>query len=372
MTGRRRAAALAALVVVSVAAYGVASAPGVAVAGGGATSGVATDDAGPGDAGGVAPAVGAAVGGPAVAPAAAQSDPSATFEETIVVTDRGSVATLTVVLAGTDEATLSVGGPSVNYVLNATVRDGDDDGRVAVAFDTGAAGLAEPTVSTVAGADSVTVTRETGLQRSIEPAEYPLSLLVGGVRTGVGTLVVRPAGTPTPETPLPTAGPELGLDPSVVTLARDGTADFAAVFDDSRTTTLTVTDPNGSYSLRATLQDGDGDGRVRLALDAASAGVAGDPLSARDDADSVTVTDETALGETLPPGEYDLRLRSGAGATDPAVATGRLVVEPSSEVGTASVSVDDTSLPADPAIVVLAGVAVVGLAVAAGSRLLAE
>lgn len=305
--------------------------------------------------------------------AVAQSNATATFEDTIVTAERGATVALTVVLDGTDRATLSVGREAdLNYVLNATVEDGNGDGRVVVLLDLEAAGLEATPLSTASDADSVTVTRETVVGDSIEPADYPMTLSVGGVQTGVATLIVEePTTPPDRTTPTATPGPQAGLEPAIVRLPEGGTADFAVRFDDSDEMTLTVSGGNVSYDLQATLRDGNGDGRVPLTFDGASAGGEGVTLTARDAADSATVTSEADLDGPLPPDEYDLRLRSGAGASDPDVAVGTLVVERAATNGTAT-SPGEPSLPTEPALLVLAGVAVGGLGVAAGSRLVVE
>lgn len=302
----------------------------------------------------------------------AQSNATATFDDAVVVAERGDTVELTVVLEGTDRATLSLGSEAdLNYALDATVRDGDDDGLVVVGVDLAVAGLEADPLSTESTADSATVTHESFVGDPVEPADYPMSLSVGGVETDVATLVVEEPATPPTGTPGDPPGPRPDVDLAVDHVLEGGTADLAVDFDDSDVMTLTVAGGNASYYLQATVRDGDGDDRVPLTFDTATAGGADSPLTARSDADSVSVSRQTDLEGPLPPGEYDLRLRSGPGATDVEVVSARLVVERAAANGTV-VTAPGAGLPTDPAVLVLAGMAVGGLGVAAGSRLVAE
>lgn len=353
--GRRVAAVLALLAVTALVAAGAAAGD--------------TPTTGPGAADATLPAVDTTSAQSAVA----QANGTAAFDDTVVTAEQGDTVALTVVFEDTDRARLSLGNEAeLDYVLNATVEDGNGDGNVVLVLDLGLTGPDRSPLTTRSAADSVRVTRDSSGGAPIEPAEYPMTLRVNGVETDIGTLVVEEQRTPPDQTtPTATPGPEAGFDPAVVRLPEGGTADFAVRFDDSDEMTLTVSGGNVSYDLQATLRDGNGDGRVPLTFDGASAGGEGVTLTARDAADSATVTSEADLDGPLPPGEYDLRLRSGAGASDPDVAVGTLVVERATGNGTAT-GPGEPSLPTEPAILVLAGVAVGGLGVAAGSRLVVE
>lgn len=78
------------------------------------------------------------------------------------------------------EATLVVGGDSVNYRTGMTVRDGNGDGRILVVFDSAAAGDEAPTLRVVSRGDSGEhAIEETDLPRLIDAGSYPLTLYAG-------------------------------------------------------------------------------------------------------------------------------------------------------------------------------------------------
>lgn len=166
------------------------------------------------------------------------------LDPTVSTVDAGRVLELSVSLGNASAATLSLGAPETNYVLNATVRDGDGDNVVVLRFDTAAAGTDGATLSTVADADAVTVTHETDLAGPpVDPGEYKVSLYRGTGTTGspvdIGTVLVQeaPAGTtrtatptPTPTTPTGTVSPRGGLavDPSLLALGGIAVAGLGA------------------------------------------------------------------------------------------------------------------------------------------------
>ncbi|WP_373567973.1 BGTF surface domain-containing protein [Haloarcula sp. H-GB4] len=103
------------------------------------------------------------------------------LEETVVQGRQGETARIQIALATADAATISIGSPEVNYEINATVRDGNDDDRVALLFDTTAAGHDEPTLETAADADAVSVESgsEVALDSQLDVGTYELSLYRG-------------------------------------------------------------------------------------------------------------------------------------------------------------------------------------------------
>lgn len=108
----------------------------------------------------------------------------------------GEAVVIPVSVGNASAVTLTVGGPSFNYVVNATLRDGDGDRQVDVAFHTGAAGQDDRTITPLDGADSATtVGRETVLEDALEPAEYDVVVSrgtdPGGPPDDEGTLVVH-------------------------------------------------------------------------------------------------------------------------------------------------------------------------------------
>ena len=94
---------------------------------------------------------------------------------------RGHPARIPINLNDRRRATLVVGGDAVNYRTAITVRDGNDDGRVVVGFDTAAAGDSAPTVRVVSDGDEGEVAvEEPDLPSLLDAAEYPLRLYPAG------------------------------------------------------------------------------------------------------------------------------------------------------------------------------------------------
>lgn len=90
---------------------------------------------------------------------------------------QGEQARIAVSTGSGSAVTLTVGGPTYNYVVAATLRDGDGDGRVDVVFDSAAAGHDEPTLSAADEDDEVTARGdETALEGWLEAADYPVSV----------------------------------------------------------------------------------------------------------------------------------------------------------------------------------------------------
>jgi len=120
---------------------------------------------------------------------------------------RGEVISIPVTLTNTDTATVRLGSRDLDYLVTATVEDGDGDGAVTVRWDTGVAGQTDDEAdawSAAANTDAVTdVSRSTGQlggPLALEP--YPISLRVDGTETEVGVATVRepPTTTPPPTT----------------------------------------------------------------------------------------------------------------------------------------------------------------------------
>ncbi|SDX99546.1 DUF7827 domain-containing protein [Halobellus clavatus] len=133
-------------------------------------------------------------------------DTEATFPNRIPQEERGDVAAITVELANTDEGTLRIGGDTVGYEANVTVRDagGDDqDGQVTVYFNTYAATSygtgsfsSENDVFSVSEDDEI-VNGEVslGVSNLLDAEIYPLEASVDGRVTDVAQLDLRPRET---------------------------------------------------------------------------------------------------------------------------------------------------------------------------------
>lgn len=93
---------------------------------------------------------------------------------------QGESTRIPVTLGTASAATISVGGPRYNYQVNATLRDGNGDGRVGVVFSTEAAGRTAPTLRAADDADGVTrAGRETPLDGMIDASDYRVTLVRG-------------------------------------------------------------------------------------------------------------------------------------------------------------------------------------------------
>lgn len=139
--------------------------------------------------------VGLAVGGAVVVPghatAAGNSSATATFVGGDRTDQRGDVVEIPITVQGTDTATLTVGSRDVNYRTNVTVRDGNGDGRVDLAYNTytaGSAGLAGTTVYTTTPGDAVvTIEPDADTLAGVDPPRsdilaadnYPLRVAAG-------------------------------------------------------------------------------------------------------------------------------------------------------------------------------------------------
>lgn len=116
------------------------------------------------------------------------------FKQAIVRVRQGNTATLEI--STSDAATVSIGGPSSGYEINATVRDGNGDGSVTLQFDTDTAGRDGQTLSTVDPADEVVVEpgSEVALDTRLDAGNYDLSLYRGTEVDShpdeIGTLIV--------------------------------------------------------------------------------------------------------------------------------------------------------------------------------------
>jgi hypothetical protein len=122
---------------------------------------------------------------------AAASDPG--FADDVLQVRQGQSVEIPIVVGDREQVTLSVGGQRVDYRLDATVVDGDGDGRVVVAFETARAGREAPTVSTVGPDDRVAIDAETTPPDGLDPAEYGLTLTRSGTdqsTVDTGTLVI--------------------------------------------------------------------------------------------------------------------------------------------------------------------------------------
>lgn len=115
---------------------------------------------------------------------------------------RGEVAAVELAFNGADAAVVTIGDEeSVNYELQAVVRDADGDGTAVLYFDTALAGREGNPVSVSAG-DEVTLRSETDLGSMLAAGSYEVTLHAGedtdGDPTTLGTLLVQESADRTP------------------------------------------------------------------------------------------------------------------------------------------------------------------------------
>lgn len=127
---------------------------------------------------------------------------SADFVDRHVTDQVGDVAEITVDLTETDEATLKIGSDESNYILNATVTNGDDDdSQVTVLYNSYNAGVdAYPTVDVKDDSDSITVNSEytpVDERGQLQPHDYRLELFAGpdDRKTDVGVMSLSERST---------------------------------------------------------------------------------------------------------------------------------------------------------------------------------
>ncbi|QIO22073.1 BGTF surface domain-containing protein [Haloarcula sp. JP-L23] len=304
----------------------------------------------------------------------------------VVQVTQGEIAEIPVAIDGTETAVFSLGGDDVNYLVNASLTDGDGDGTVTVRFDTANAGTDGETLSVADADDSLMVTREeTELPSTLDPAPYEYRIFYGDGTDGraddVGTVLVEANDTAEEQFAVDD-GPEFGFERSVYTTRQGETARLTVVLADAESGTVSIGGRESGYEINATVRDGDGDGTVTLLFDTAAAGRDGTTLTAAAETDSVTVEpgSEVALDTRLDATEYDLTLYRGDGATDDAADIGTLSVQASNETtndrgSTATVAdgptngdgtESDSGIPLEPGSLALGAgglVAIVGLGI---------
>ncbi|MFC7079541.1 BGTF surface domain-containing protein [Halorussus caseinilyticus] len=144
------------------------------------------------------------------------ASPSAEFDGNVAETPAGETAEIPVTLSETDNATVTVGSESVNYVATVVVGDGNGDRNVTLRYNTSKAGHGGA-FSVADGADNVTVVDETELSDDhlLAPGSYELTVAPGNRSganaTDVAALVVgEPESDEDPETETATPGPYAG------------------------------------------------------------------------------------------------------------------------------------------------------------------
>lgn len=282
----------------------------------------------------------------------------------------GKTVSIHVAVGNRSNASVAIGGPEVNYRLNATVRDGNDDGRVLLRLHTDAAGGDSTTLTARDDADTVSIRSETSLaEPGLDPASYDMALFPSETPTGdsvaEGTLVLHAGGEddalPASSQPDGSSGePELGLRDTIVMAQSGQQTTLELVMGTHNTATVAIGSPEQGVVLNATVEDGDGDGTVDLLLDTTAVGDDDQPaLTTAQDDDSVTVTTERAES-ALGPGDYDIDVYAG---TDPSGAPddiGTLALQGSLTNGTDTTPPTDTNATGPSSAVLGSGALAVG------------
>jgi len=115
----------------------------------------------------------------------AQSVDSPAVQAVTEVT-QNRTASIKVLFGQAETVSVSIGGPSVNYVVNGTVRDRDGDGSATILFHTDRAGTDAPTLGVVDNGSTRVVeeTAETSLDSPLAPASYDVRLYAGPTTDG--------------------------------------------------------------------------------------------------------------------------------------------------------------------------------------------
>ncbi|WP_284010017.1 BGTF surface domain-containing protein [Haloarcula pelagica] len=237
----------------------------------------------------------------------------------------GGTVPLNVSVGDRDNASLVIGGPAVNYQLNATVRDGNGDRYVMVQFHTGAVGSDEPTLTARDDGDTVTIRSEPDLNVDrLDPASYDTALFASEAPTGdpvmEGTIVLHAGetdGEPAESSESSAASDTetgLGLDETIVRTRTGQQTTLALRMGNESTATVAIGTPESGVEVIATVEDGTGDGAVPLLFDTTATGDGDQPaLVAAQEGDSVTVTTQRADG-AVAPGDYDIDIYAGSSA----------------------------------------------------------
>ncbi|WP_367175279.1 BGTF surface domain-containing protein [Haloarcula rubripromontorii] len=252
-------------------------------------------------------------------------------DEEVVTVPQGGTAEIPISMRDGGDKTLSVGSEAVNYQINATVSDDDDDGEVLVLFDTAAAGRDSETLSVADDGDSLTVTAtEPDLSSPLAPAAYTYRVFESRETDDTpttGTLLIEANETANEEFEVEETA-EFGFEKSVSNVQQGDTGRIPIVLTTADAATISIGSPASNYEINATLRDGNGDDRVSLLFDTTAAGHDDPTLETAADADAVAVESgsEVALDSQLAATDYDLSLYRGTDATGQPDAIGTLVV----------------------------------------------
>jgi hypothetical protein len=252
----------------------------------------------------------------------------------VVSVEQGDVATIPVSTNGTDVVTFSLGSESVNYLINATLSDDNDDGSVPVQFDTAAAGTDDQTLSVADSGDSLTITRpEPELPSTIDAAAYDYRIIRTGDKPDeVGTVSITANESATEEFVVDDT-PELGFERSIYRTRQGETGQISIALGTAGAATVSIGGPESGYEINATVRDGTGDGIVTLLFDTETAGQSGATLTTAERGDTVSVVTGSEVDRDTPidTGNYDLTLYRGDSVAGEPTDIGTLVLSAGEE-----------------------------------------
>ena len=236
--------------------------------------------------------------------------PDAEFGSDRVEVTAGEAADITVALAETDAAVVTIGSKRVNYIATIVVQDGNGDGTVTLRYDTSNAGHGGA-FAVADGADDVTVESESEFDADhlLAAGAYDLSVAPGSNasasdETDAATLTVTEPPKTLTETDTSTPGPYAGHvddieDGVVVAPAQNQTV--TGTLDLDRGTEITVAARKDGAFLKTRTATVDEDGRFSVSFDFDDVSSEDPEFEIRIRADGERLEDVTGKFETPPP-----------------------------------------------------------------------
>jgi len=121
---------------------------------------------------------------------------TASFDQSIIETPRGDVVEINVSLTSVETARIQIGdADELNYYADLTVTDGNEDGEVALQFNTNDNSYSVADTPTGEDSDSVTVDNNGPASPVLDAADYSANVSVNGDEEGVSTVVLTERGT---------------------------------------------------------------------------------------------------------------------------------------------------------------------------------
>ncbi|MFD1588036.1 surface glycoprotein [Halorientalis brevis] len=277
----------------------------------------------------------------------------------VVKTEAGETVRIPISFGEADAVRVRIGGPDVNYQINVTVHDENDDGRAVVLFDTYDAMTSETTLF-VEDPDAGSNLSETepGADPPLDVASYPVEAAPAANPsaapvTGTLKLFDVPVGERSDRTAPGGSVEIVQFERDLVSVERNEVSRIPMSVSEGGAATLSVSAEgyeNVSYRATVTVRDGNGDGRVVAVFDPAAVGIDVPTFESDAAADTVRVEDErmneTVRRDGLPSGVYELTLHRGEGATDASPAYALLQLTERNETaasGTATPNGSDAS-----------------------------